>query len=415
MGSVYLATQLGLDRKVALKAIASDDSDLTERFRREAVALAEVSHSGVVEIYDFMTGSAETSGRCYLIMAYINGVDLETHVKNQPERRLSPQTAVDLLLPVVSALVELHALGIIHRDLKPANLVRHVRADGRAMAKLVDFGIARREVDPGLTATGSVLGTPAYLAPEALFGRKQTPPSDVYSLGATIFELLTGAPPFGDGKPVEIIRRVMEHRLDLPLGVAGSPLGDLVVRMLDMEPQKRPTALEALKVFESLAHGNSLLSQATRQDSTGPATPRARGIVPSVDAEALPQTTPTRKGPTVDPFGGPAESSRSDLTDPLLGPLPPPGLPAGPGRVGARRSAWTPLAIGLAAGLLVAVLALAFVSWRLHLAVGANQNRPAAAAASTEGMGIRLSPASNDREQGRTLADPGAGMKQPER
>lgn len=379
MGSVYLATQLGLQRRVAIKALASEKPELLERFRREAVALAEVSHPGVVEIYDFLTGSVETEGRCYLVMAYIDGVDLEAHLRTQPERRLQPQAVVELLLPVVSALVELHTLGIIHRDLKPANLVRYVRADGRAFAKLVDFGIARREVDPGLTATGSVLGTPAYLAPEAIFGRKQTPKSDVYSLGATLFELLTGAPPFGDGKPIEIINRVMQHHIVLPPEVGGTALGTLIVRMLEMEQDKRPTSLRVFETFESIAHG---FGEVTDGASGLPASSPHRMMLPLAPAQCsqvtrrtipLDPAQPEDAGPTPngadfapvsdfagDPFDSTPrtpEMDSVDSTQPVV--LPPWGTKQ---RRRPRRSTWVLVGVVTLTGVLGVVLAL--VSWQ---------------------------------------------------
>ncbi len=331
MGSVYIASQIDLGRRVAVKVVAEEDPDLLERFRREAMALADVSHPGIVEIYDFIRDAPDSPGRSYLVMTFIDGQDLESYIQAQPEKRLAPAEAVELVLPVVSAIVELHANGIIHRDLKPANLVRFLRADGRPSAKLVDFGISRRAVDEGLTATGSVLGTPSYIAPEAMFGRGHTPLSDVYSLGATIFELVQGTPPFGSGAPVDIIKNLIAHQVDLPPDVQGTPLGELIQRMLSMEPDGRPTALQVYQELERIHLGFRKGAPAAPSESAQETGGPPAGSPPSPPAE------PVVPAPAPAPAAPPEPSLEllrvGDHTDPLVplgaGPLP---QPSGSGR-----------------------------------------------------------------------------------
>lgn len=255
MGSVFLAEQTGLRRKVALKVLVSEDPELVVRFQREATALAEVSHPAIVEIYDFTAHAVEAGNRGCLCMAFIDGMDLADYLDEQPERRLPPGEVMALIIPIISALVELHANGIIHRDIKPANLVRFMRADGRPGVKLVDFGIARRQVDPGMTATGLVLGTPPYLPPEAFLGEDATPLMDIYALGATMFELLTGAPPFAADKQAQIIQRTLHEEPKFPDHLANTPLAALLDQMLGKIARNRPDAMQVLQGLEQVRSG----------------------------------------------------------------------------------------------------------------------------------------------------------------
>lgn len=255
MGSVFLADQTGLRRRVALKVLVSEDPELVVRFQREATALADVSHPAIVEIYDFTAHAVEAGNRGCLCMAYIDGMDLADYLDEQPERRLPPNEVMTLVIPIISALVELHANGIIHRDIKPANIVRFLRADGRPGVKLVDFGIARRQVDPGMTASGLVLGTPPYLPPEAFLGEQATPLMDIYALGATMFELLTGAPPFAADKQAKIIQRTLHEDPKFPDHLASTPLAALVEQMLGKIARNRPDAMQVLHGLEEVRAG----------------------------------------------------------------------------------------------------------------------------------------------------------------
>ncbi len=253
MGSVFLGKQLNVDRHVAIKLITSAAPGLQTRFQREAQALAAVSHPAIVEIHDFISAGVE--GQYFLIMAYIDGIDLEEFLSLQPKGRLKAGEVLSLIIPVASALVELHAGGILHRDIKPSNIVRFLRADRRAGVKLVDFGIARREMDPSLTAEGVIMGTPPYLAPEVMLGKKHSRASDVYALGATMFELLTGTAPFGKDELHQVMKRTVHDPLLLPQELEGSPLGGLLLDLLHKDPEMRPESLELLGRLERMPPG----------------------------------------------------------------------------------------------------------------------------------------------------------------
>jgi eukaryotic-like serine/threonine-protein kinase len=253
MGTVFLGKQLNVDRNVAIKLITSNAPGLETRFQREAQALAAVSHPAIVEIHDFI--SAETEGQFFLVMAYIDGIDLEEFLSLQPSGKLKPSEVLSLIIPVASAMVELHKSGIIHRDIKPSNIVRFLRADKRAGVKLVDFGIARREVDPNLTAEGIIMGTPPYLAPEVMLGKKHSKASDVYALAATMFELLVGTAPFGKNELHEIMKRTVHDPLVLPDSLEGEPMGQFLSDLLVKNPNNRPSAMEVLHRLERLPPG----------------------------------------------------------------------------------------------------------------------------------------------------------------
>ena len=188
MGVVYKAVDSVLDRTVAVKvmndAIARHD-ELRKRFLREAQAAASLQHPNVVSIYDL----GEVDGHLYIAMEFVQGADLETLI--QGGEPLSLQEKLDIVIDVLSGLTFAHKRGIVHRDIKPANI--RIAEDGRA--KLMDFGVAHL-ASSNLTNTGASLGTPVYMSPEQITGGKATPSTDVFAVGAVLYELLTGVKPF---------------------------------------------------------------------------------------------------------------------------------------------------------------------------------------------------------------------------
>jgi serine/threonine-protein kinase len=197
MGEVWMAWDDAAQRDVALKVLspaASEQAGAVARFEREARAAASLRSPHTVRVLDY---GASDDGVRYLAMELLEGVDLaDVVVRDGP---LSPSRAVRLVKQACASLAEAHANGIVHRDIKPANLFLTAGEDAREILKVVDFGIAKvssPDDDATLTQAGWIGGTPAYMAPEVCAGLQAEPRSDVYSLGASLFFLLTGEPPF---------------------------------------------------------------------------------------------------------------------------------------------------------------------------------------------------------------------------
>ncbi|MFO0872128.1 MAG: serine/threonine-protein kinase, partial [Pirellulales bacterium] len=206
MGVVYRARQRGVQRTVALKVtLAGQFADDRERrrFAQEAVAAGQLDHPHIVPIYEV----GEHAGQPYLSMAYVAGTSLQRMLQAGP---LPPRRAAELLRTVALAVHYAHQQGIIHRDLKPSNVL----VDQAGQPRVTDFGLAKQVAgEQNLTATGEVLGTPSYMAPEQALGMTSwvNARSDVYSLGATLYEMLTGRRPFVADSLVEVLRRVVDE------------------------------------------------------------------------------------------------------------------------------------------------------------------------------------------------------------
>jgi eukaryotic-like serine/threonine-protein kinase len=217
MSNVFRAHDRLLERTVALKILHEQytrDEDYVERFRREARAVAQLTHPNIVTVID----RGEQDGRQFIVFEYVDGQNLKDLSARGP---LDPREAIRLSLQVAHALSFAHDRGLVHRDVKPQNVL--LNDDGQA--KVTDFGIARSLDVGGVTQTGTVLGTSDYIAPEQARGQKVDPKTDIYSLGAVLYELLTGEVPFSGDNFVAVAMRhvsepapsVLAHRPDCPL------------------------------------------------------------------------------------------------------------------------------------------------------------------------------------------------------
>src|SRR4051812_37244341 len=229
MGVVYRATDLSLDRTVALKVLAEDvasDPDFRRRFVAESKLAASLDHPNVIPIY----AAGEADGVLFIAMRFVDGEDLRTVLRH--EGVLDPGRAVKLIAQVASALDAAHARGLVHRDVKPANVL--VTAD--AHVYLTDFGLSKRlAADADQTRTGMVLGTLDYIAPEQIRHEPIGPWTDVYALGCMSFQLLTGAVPF----PLDTEEGKLWAHVSEPPPDAGPPFGGALRRALAKRPQDR--------------------------------------------------------------------------------------------------------------------------------------------------------------------------------
>ncbi|MFT7631687.1 MAG: serine/threonine protein kinase [Mariniblastus sp.] len=202
MGVVYKARHLGLNRIVAIKMILSGQfagQAEIKRFQVEAEAAGNLDHAGIVPVFDV----GQVHGQHFFSMAYIEGLSLAERIK---ESALPVRDSALIAKKIAVAIQVAHDQGIVHRDLKPGNVL----LDGRNEPRITDFGLAKRvEGDSDLTTTGMVLGTPSYMPPEQAAGKEIDAAADIYSVGAILFAMLTGRPPFEGQSQVETIMQVL--------------------------------------------------------------------------------------------------------------------------------------------------------------------------------------------------------------
>jgi len=247
---VYLAHDAVLDRDVAFALIKTEKLDEAGRTRvkREAQAMARLDHPNIVSVLDF----GDHEGQPFMVLPLLSGGDVEGQIKKAPEHKLPLEQSLAITKAVANGLVFAHAKGIIHRDIKPGNV--WLSADGTA--KIGDFGLAVALDLSRLTQQGMMVGTVSYMPPEQAMGGEVTAKADLYALGAMLYEMVTGRPPFMGDDSVAIIGQHINtppvsptwHRADLPLA-----LETIILQLLEKDPAKRPaSAADVLKVLDML-------------------------------------------------------------------------------------------------------------------------------------------------------------------
>ncbi len=320
MGEVWRAGDTSLGRTVAIKVlrenVANDDSFRT-RFALEARHAASLHDPRIATVFDYgdEVDPATSRHTTYLVMELVDGLPLSELIS----RPLAPEQAARLIAQAAEGLAVAHEAGIIHRDVKPANFL--VTRDGRV--KITDFGIARARGAAAITDTGTIMGTPHYVAPEVSEGREATPASDLYSLGVVLYEALSGTKPFEGETPIAVaLAHLRDEPRPLPRSVPAA-LRSIVASTMAKDPAQRPPDATAL-------------ATALRKFADGPDSQATRALAaPPVGAtQVLPVTGPVPPGP-VPP-----------------GPVPP-GPVGDPGQQRRRRFGWLPIAAAVLAVLLV--------------------------------------------------------------
>jgi serine/threonine protein kinase len=338
MGTVYAAEHVDIGKGVAVKILHpqySRQQDLVERFRREARAASRVGHPHIVDVTDFGTTD---DGCAFFVMEHLDGIDLADVLSH--ERRLEPARASQIAIQICRALEAAHAAGVIHRDLKPENIFLVAR-EGRAdFVKVLDFGIARslEHESSRLTNPGIAMGTPEYMSPEQAMGGQADRRSDIYSVGALLYEMLTGQPPHGEGEEAARVHKQEPPRS--PRGLRPDLSQDLervVMRALERDPSLRQQTMGQLAYDltktawgrpRAVAELLGLRAAGARADDSGGV--REGGKVEIVEtpvavlASGAPRPSPTSPISGFHPvaLGGPPPTVALALTAPAPSPAP---------------------------------------------------------------------------------------------
>ena len=247
MGVVYKARQVSLDRIVAVKMILVGElagEPEVKRFRAEAEAAASLDHPNIVAIYEV----GEHEGQHYFSMRFVEGRSLAQELKDGEWKNREGGDSARLLVTVARAVHYAHQRGILHRDLKPGNIL----IDAQGQPHVTDFGLAKRvDLDSSLTMSGAVIGTPHYMPPEQASGnaRHLTTAADIYSLGAILYELLTGQPPFEADTPMEVMRKAVDQEPKRPSAIRrwlDRDLETVCLKCLEKDPHRRYASADAL-------------------------------------------------------------------------------------------------------------------------------------------------------------------------
>jgi serine/threonine protein kinase len=338
MGRVYLATQTPLGREVAVKCLIPqpNDKEFRKRFFLEASTCARLTHRHIVTVHDY--GEAD-NGELFMAMEYLRGGPLSRVISR--EGRLSSERSGRIALQIARALRAAHKIGVVHRDLKPGNimLLRDEDQDVADFIKVLDFGLVKAfqvvdgvEVDAGdLTRAGTWLGSPRYMAPEQIRCRDVDPRTDIYSLGAILYHMLAGRPPFTGATSVEIFGQHLRDAVPWIRDLSGSaevaPELEMVVRRcLEKEPDRRYQSLDELmadlKAALRLIAGVSAMGEATMSHVLDP----AEHSVPPGAARMMPQRSIKPSHHSLEALAHEALGSTSDSGIGPAGPLSVPPL-----------------------------------------------------------------------------------------
>lgn len=312
MGVVWEAYDELLHRDVAVKEVnfppdlSEEDRDrLAARTLREARAVAAVDTHAAVRVFDIL----DQDGRPWIVMEMVRGRSLTAVLRERSS--LPAQEVARIGLAVLEALEAAHAAGVLHRDVKPGNVL--IGDDGRVA--LTDFGIATVDGDGGETTSGVIVGSPAYVAPERVNGDPSTPASDLWALGATLWTAAEGRPPYAGDNAIAVMSSVT-HNDPPPCRQCGGPLADLLRRLMDRDPQRRPDAATAREVLARVA-ADPTATLAVTQPYPSEELPAA------FDRTTVLEAPTTQSAPAPRPVTSPPVSSPSSTAPPPSSTAPP--------------------------------------------------------------------------------------------
>jgi serine/threonine protein kinase len=348
MGKVYRARRLSDNRPIALKIIRPillANPVIRKRYDREVASALTLKHPNIVEVFD----AGEIDGRFYLAMEFVDGIDLARLVKEH--RPLEVAEACEYVRQAALGLHYAHQAGFVHRDIKPSNIVvsgeRHIAgATEPAVAKILDMGLIRSG-GLDLTRSGTVVGTPDYMAPEQSKNSSTVDHrADLYSLGCTLYYLLASQPPFPDGNPLE---KIIKHQLEAPLPLQAlrrdvpATVAEIVAKLMAKSPDQRyPTALAAAEALEAIARrtplapgrprdsnpypsdGSDTSPTVSQIDSVTPSTPIGGTIAPPDRAPKSPSRTKLTRAPVVETYPLEGLNEPTTATRPVIVTPPPP-------------------------------------------------------------------------------------------
>ena len=276
MAEVYKAFQSGIERDVAIKVMhrhLADSADFRERFHREARAIGQLQHPNIVNVIDF----DEADGDYFMVMNFLTGGTLRDYLSEKPELPLSE--ALTIIAKLCDALSYAHNRGMVHRDIKPANVM--FSDQGRTRVLLTDFGMARLKNEAKLTVSGTLLGTPAYMPPEVVKGEPADHRADLYSLGAMLYEMVTGRTPHVADTPYGIL--IKQANEPLPMPSEFKP---------DIDPKLEAFLLKALAKDpdERFADAQEMLAALRNLDGSGATTVAAAPVISEPATIASPAT-----------------------------------------------------------------------------------------------------------------------------
>jgi len=284
LGQVFAAKQAPIGRQVAVKLLHPElccDVSITSRFEREAKAASLISHPNSVVIYDFGFDTSGPKPQLYLVMEYLSGETLHDRIQNHKKRRLPAWEAVHILCQVLRPLAAFHKAGVVHRDLKPDNIML-CKSDLGEQVKLLDFGIAKVS-GVSLTATGQMIGTPHYMAPEQITASKDLGPAvDIYAMGILLYEALTGDPPYLADHHIDLFRM---HLKESPAPLAKvlpkqphlQPFEAVIQKAMSKKPTDRYQSADELRI----AMETALVASVALEEEALAKTQAKRRLTPS--------------------------------------------------------------------------------------------------------------------------------------